>query len=85
LKGVTDLVLPTGIALPVLVDAEGKNLALAEILNAGTSINSGEITQEIYMVFSAGPGVGAPDRLILFGHRLVTAQVPFRFESVPLR
>ena len=36
------------------------------------------------MIFRAGNGVGEPAQMVLYGHKMVTAQVPFRFEAVQL-
>jgi len=73
-----------GTALPVLVDANGKALALEQIPQMSSMIANGQLTQLVTMVFRAGAGIGEPAQMVLFGHRLVTARVPFRFEGVPL-
>jgi hypothetical protein len=70
--------------LPVLVDAKGKSWTLDQITQrVGRAVN-GQYTQEITMVFRADQGVGEPAQMVLFGHRMVTAEVPFRFENVHL-
>src|SRR5262249_40993652 len=69
--------------MPVLVDANGKVFTLEQLQRTGRSAN-GQVTWELTMVFRAGNGVGEPSQMVLLGHRMVTAQVPFHFEHVPL-
>jgi hypothetical protein len=69
--------------LPVLVDANGKALELAQVpTRVGRSVN-GKYVQEITMIFQAG-AVGEPARMVLLGHHQVTTQVPFVFQGVKL-
>jgi len=71
--------------LPLLVDANGKAWTLENITQRGVSVNNnGQVTQDITMIFRAGQGVGEPAQMVLYGHHMVTAPVPFRFEAVPL-
>jgi hypothetical protein len=70
--------------LPVLVDAKGKKLNLERLPQTVTRLVAGQVSREIHMVFRADAGVGEPTQMVLFGHRMVTATVPFRFENVAL-
>ena len=70
--------------LPVLVDANGKELTLEQMpQRLGKSVN-GQVVYEITMVFRAGQGVGEPAQMVLYGHRLITAEAKFAFKNVPL-
>jgi hypothetical protein len=70
--------------LPVLVDAKGKVLELVQIPQRGGRVVDGKYVQEITMVFRTANGATEPARIVLFGHRMITAQVPFQFENVRL-
>ena len=69
--------------MPVLVDANGKPFDVVKS-QMSRSMNNGVIVQELTLVFRPGTGVGEPTQMVLLGHRMVTAQVPFRFEAVRL-
>jgi hypothetical protein len=75
---------PNGYGLPVLVDAKGKVLELVQIPQRVGRQVDGKYVQEITMVFRPANGATEPARMVLFGHRMVTAQVPFQFENVRL-
>jgi hypothetical protein len=70
--------------LPVLVDANGKALELTQIPQRLTRVADGKVVQEITLVFQPANGAGEPARMVLFGHRMVSAQVPFQFHNVQL-
>jgi hypothetical protein len=70
--------------LPVLVDTKGKVLELVQIPQRVGRQVDGKFIQEITMVFRPANGATEPARMVLFGHRTVTAQVPFQFENVRL-
>jgi hypothetical protein len=43
-----------------------------------------EVTQEFRLVFQSHQGMEEPAHLIYSGHRLVTVEVPFTLNNVPL-
>ena len=83
-KGATNTNLASGLGLPILEDAKGMALDLEQVSQMQTMLVNGRLTQEVTMVFCAGTGVGEPTRMVLYGHRMMTVTVPFRFEDVPL-
>jgi len=71
--------------LPVLVDANGKALKVTQqAFPKSTNVANGQLSEEVMITYRAGDGVGEPTQMVLLGHRLVTAKVPFRFENVPV-
>jgi hypothetical protein len=70
--------------LPVLVDAKGKALDLTQVPQRIGRVVDGKYVQELTMIFRATGGVGEPASMVLFGQRLVTAQVPFQFKNLQL-
>jgi hypothetical protein len=74
---------PMSQGLPVLLDAKGKPLTQISMSSSGRSAN-GVFVQEITLNFRPDNGAGEPTQFVLFGHRMVNAQVPFQFEKVQL-
>jgi hypothetical protein len=78
----TAVIRPISKGVPLLVDADGNALQLTQIPERLVGIFNGLETHQMTMIFKAGPGVGEPAKMVLFGYRMVTAEVPFRFEDV---
>ena len=73
-----------GSGLPELVDAKGNKLPLVQIPSRSMNVNNGQMTQEVVLVFRASKDQGEPVRMVLFGNRTTTVQVPFAFQNVPM-
>jgi hypothetical protein len=76
--------LPPTPGLPVLLDANGKALSVEQILSTQSNRSNGHFSETAMLVFRAAQGVGEPAQLVLYNYRMVTTQVPFRFENVAL-
>jgi len=73
-----------GPGMPDLVDAKGNKYQLVQVPSRNMNANNGQVTQEFVLVFRANNDQGEPARLVLFGSRTTTVQVPFAFQNVPL-
>lgn len=74
--------MPSG--MPDLVDAKGNKFTFGGTSAMRTSINNGQISQDVTVTYRPTGSTGNPASLVLFGTRTVNIQIPFTFRDVPL-
>jgi hypothetical protein len=80
----SDLNPASPIGVPALLDTAGKLLPVERFPWLDGQVLAGKFTGTVTLDFRAPEGGREPRRLVLFSRQLVTVQVPFQFENVPL-
>jgi len=74
-----------GVNFPRLFDSKGKEYHLTEIADRYLSLEQGMLTQNATLVFKPSEANCEPARLVLYGQKTVTIEVPFTLQNVPVR
>jgi hypothetical protein len=76
---------PSSVNFPRLFDAKGQEYHLAEITDRNLTLQRGRVTNNATLVFRPAEAKSEPGRLVLYGQKAVTFEVPFTLKNVPVQ